>query len=760
MMMRSWIVYAFALMAFAVCADEPAFVPGTSQIPELAWEERSDWINVKKDGAKGDGVTDDTAAIQAAFDRLKNGVIMGATLYFPPGTYRITKTIEPPEPHPSGSHLAFSMIGHGRTTTLVWDGDVGGRMFWTKHGMPQSRFVGLTWDGKGKAAVGFEHASIKYFETEVRHQHEAFRNFTEAGIRVGLKTAIATAETVYDNCLFTDCGIGLYLISHNVLDHTIRNCEFRRCGTGIASTAGTNYYAMDCHFEQSSVTDVRGHGEAGCSIRRCTSQGSHQFVIHQSTVAPLSIQDCHVDAWKNPSCAILESGAPVMMFDCVFTHPPSKEAPLHVDGDLRIGHIFLSANKADGCSEIVNASENDFRKACVFNVPAGELRGTVTSARQSFLKSSVKIPGKVFDARRDFGAIGDGIADDTKAIQKTIDAARTQGNGAIAYLPHGHYVVGETLNLTGSDYFFGGCGYLSVLAWKKSVAGGTILAVHDPKNITIENISVSEEGNGFVASNDIDILQTSSGQPTSICYDRVMVYGIYKNKPLVKGLQFKNLSKNDVVLVNEVEGNIHCIDSAEATILLRLSYEGSIVSEGKSPARGGFLGGSVRLGTNCDPGMWIRDNQSIVMSDFYTESGSHFIRLDGDANLPAGRVTVQGAKFEIAKNENNAVEVDNYKGSLFVGPYCYYVGNPLHKYVQQGAAPFELTLWGACFYNSKPDFKVAPSASVTVAGCSSPADTLTSSIPDVNVAQALPKLARAFDDLRRLGVVDMKLTNP
>jgi hypothetical protein len=38
-------------------------------IPELAWEPRSDWINVRTDvspRAVGDGAADDTAALQAA----------------------------------------------------------------------------------------------------------------------------------------------------------------------------------------------------------------------------------------------------------------------------------------------------------------------------------------------------------------------------------------------------------------------------------------------------------------------------------------------------------------------------------------------------------------------------------------------------------------------------------------------------------------------------------------------------------------------
>ena len=60
--------------------------------PSINWAVKSDWQNVKTDfelKAVGDGVADDTAAIQAALSSMQSRRV----LYFPAGTYRITKTL-------------------------------------------------------------------------------------------------------------------------------------------------------------------------------------------------------------------------------------------------------------------------------------------------------------------------------------------------------------------------------------------------------------------------------------------------------------------------------------------------------------------------------------------------------------------------------------------------------------------------------------------------------------------------------------------
>jgi hypothetical protein len=69
-------------------------------------------ISVKNYGAKGDGVTDDTAAIQAAINyaqTLTNGT--SATVYFPVGTFKITSSLSITK--------AISIIGQSFSTTII-----------------------------------------------------------------------------------------------------------------------------------------------------------------------------------------------------------------------------------------------------------------------------------------------------------------------------------------------------------------------------------------------------------------------------------------------------------------------------------------------------------------------------------------------------------------------------------------------------------------------------------------------------------------
>jgi hypothetical protein len=74
--MRLYFLGWVSWLSISVSAASP-------DIPNLAWQERSDWINVKTDvvpAALGNGQADDTAAIQAALDRGRQS----RAVYLPP----------------------------------------------------------------------------------------------------------------------------------------------------------------------------------------------------------------------------------------------------------------------------------------------------------------------------------------------------------------------------------------------------------------------------------------------------------------------------------------------------------------------------------------------------------------------------------------------------------------------------------------------------------------------------------------------------
>lgn len=93
---------------------DTTFVHGT--VVQAAWLNDAndlvynDIINVKNSeyGAVGDGVTDDTAALQAAIDAL---IVAGGTLLIPPGTYRTTASLN----IAISTYKTYGILGYGAT---------------------------------------------------------------------------------------------------------------------------------------------------------------------------------------------------------------------------------------------------------------------------------------------------------------------------------------------------------------------------------------------------------------------------------------------------------------------------------------------------------------------------------------------------------------------------------------------------------------------------------------------------------------------
>ena len=704
-------------------------------IPRLDWQPRSDWINVKTDvtpAAVGDGQADDTAPLQAALNR----GVKGKTVYLPPGTYRITQTLAF-----HGPETGAAIIGHGRDTRLVWDGAVGGRMFWSD-GVAYCRYVGLVWDGRGKAAVGFDHASEKRFETEVTHEHEAFHNFTAYGIRVGNRQKVASAEILYRNCLFENCGTALGLLTFNDYDNTIDACEFRDCGTGIVANK-SNFYARNCHFEHSRAADFVVGAEHGCSIRRCTSVGSKRFVLETGTIAPLTVQDCHVADWTDPEAAVQLNGSPVLMFDCSFTQAASNRFPVKAVNASQ--KLLLSNNQPASIERLVTGIARDK----LYVIPPGQGSGVVTSAGQYFLQETVAVPTRVFDVVRDFGAKGDGRTDDSAAIQSAIDAARQQGGGAMAYLPGGRYVVFRSLSVAGRDYTLGGSGFRCGLIWRGE-PGKPFIVVSGAQNVTLANFMVGHHDLGPMTHGNDILVTAPADKPCRLVLDEVYAFGIYDKAPDKHGIHFDRLPAGSVIDAWHVQGNLRITGCAEATLLFRTSYEGTVTVEGAPSAGDGIAGFLTRLATTCRPALRVLDNNSVVMSDFYVEESDQVALLRGAAGQPAGRVTIQGPKMHL-HTQQPVFDISDYAGQVYYGQSQMYCDPKETQFRCSGTRPVQLILAGDFWYNNRPVFKAEPPAQVVLVGNSGVADSTTG-------ARELASLATALDDLRRLGEVDLRLS--
>jgi hypothetical protein len=172
----------------------------------------SSWTNLKTQyHAKGDGIQDDTQALQAALNEL--GIDKHSpVLYIPSGIYVISSTLT------MKSRLRIAIIGADPLNTiLLWKGKLGQKMFYL-NGVSYGQFSRLTWDGNHLAATGVAHewdAKIPYANSGTEHSDEIFKN-----MGTGLKSgANMDAEFSIRRCRFYACSsTGISLQGWNALD--------------------------------------------------------------------------------------------------------------------------------------------------------------------------------------------------------------------------------------------------------------------------------------------------------------------------------------------------------------------------------------------------------------------------------------------------------------------------------------------------------------------------------------------------------------
>ena len=758
---------ALAAVASGLCLMLPAVKAAVPSLPTLNWQQRSDWINVKTDvtpAAVGDGIHDDTAAIQTGLNRLSRGYFGSKSLYLPAGTYRISKTLS------LDNIYGALIVGQGQTTRVVWHGPLNQAMY-VSNGAVRSRYVGIVWDGANIAGVGIDHRPHLY-ETLVRHQDEAFLNFRQDGVRVGYQEVAVTSEVSYRNCLFQNCGAGVATLSYNDVNNNFAGCEFQDNGVSIDCERG-NAYVRDCHFERSRTTDIF---LPSCvpSVRRCTSVGSKQFITVPTSGngCALTAEDCHVDGWTGMQGAMsFGMFGPTTVVDCSFTNPPDTKAPIRLTNAGNCEQPLIVSNNSAPSSQALVDQGGDAR---ISYLPAGARGPNLSNPNHSFLKSVEAVPATILDVKTRFGAKGNDSADDTIAITNALNAAKSQGGNAVVYFPEGMYRVSSTLPISGGNYTVEGAGCQSMVRWVGN-PGGVVFSVMDPQGIALKNLLIN------APATTACIQQTSTGTaPSRMTYEELSVGG-------GRGLECVGLSASSVVHLDTFDGSTQFTDCSRAVILGDFVTGGVLQVDGAHYAKTGFLG--VQAHNDCSNvfDVIVRDNQDFVGTNFYTEQTQAALSVSGDGALlgQPGHVTIEGNK---TMTSNTSLAVNDYEGRVTYAGAGMFSYPSLPPVAHSGVRPVDIVLLGDSFTGVLPHFNFGPGAKLTCVGSYAlggwgigdeslgifqlPSYYSCVSVPDTNspgpafvalssppAALAAPAVA-ALDDFRLLGAYDLAINFP
>ena len=244
------------------------------------------WINVKKFGAKGDGITDATASIQAALDAIGNGNSTASVVYFPAGTYLIKGTLR------MNFKMNVSIIGENPATTIIkWGGAQHGTMLQV-NGTAYSRFERITWNGNKNADYAIDQSwdgSNGNFDTGNEYAEDIFTDVS-VGL-VGGFLGHGFAETTIIRCKFIrNAYAGISLGNFNALDAWVWYSVFQDCNIGLTNTSGAgNFKVYGCIFRNSKLSDITIDNTGEFSFRDNTSTNSNAFLLTQLTGNPANI---------------------------------------------------------------------------------------------------------------------------------------------------------------------------------------------------------------------------------------------------------------------------------------------------------------------------------------------------------------------------------------------------------------------------------------------------------------------------------------
>ena len=440
-------------------------------LPALAQEEFvgpfASWTNVHTYGATGNGVTDDSAALQSALADLG---LPGHSpvLYFPPGTYAVSSRLL------LSGQIHVSIVGESPDSVRIqWKGPSHASVL-RLNGVAYSKISRITFDGGGKASVLVDQSwdgQKPHFDTGNEYSDDVFTG-ASIGIRGG-DLGLGFAETSVVRSKFLSLNTGIALKNFNALDLWVWDSLFDHCGTGITNNPGAgNWHVYNSTFLYSGFADNSIGNTGGFSFIGNYSVGSRPFLAASKTFNPawITVQANLIDS-ASPAPILIRNQGPLLLLDNVIgsigSMAPGVSASSLSDTDVvSAGNRFAATTGVSVVGRVASVDDGT-KQSNRFVAPA------LIPTPPNLNRTIFEVPA--------------GATSDT--IQAAVDdAAKLSGHRPVVHVPWGQF-AGVSVTVPPTDMQVIGDGFGSELH-------GTVTLLGPASHVIVRDVSVFGPGVG------------------------------------------------------------------------------------------------------------------------------------------------------------------------------------------------------------------------------------------------------------------------
>ncbi|CAI7678522.1 unnamed protein product [Penicillium pancosmium] len=493
-----------ANIAIAAAADASYWLAGIPHQGKAAFNSNPSgytvFRNVMDYGAKGDGVTDDTAAINSAISAggrfgpasRESSTTTPAIVYFPAGTYLISSSII--------DYYFTQLIGNPNSMPVI---------------KATAGFSGLGLiDGDQYQSDGNQGwTSTNIFFRQIRNLKLDLTNIPASSAATGIHwpTGQATSIQNVDIVLSSGSGTqhqGLFIENGSggfLADITIT-------GGLYGANVGNQQFTMRNLVISDAVTGISqiwdwGWTYQGLTITNCTTAisvnngGVGNQLVGSVVVLDSTIQDCSTfvtSAWQSSTSS---NGSLILENIALENVPVAVKGP---SGTVLAGGTTTIGAWGQGHKYTPNGPTN-FQGT--FTAPTRPSALLASGSSHYYTKSKPQYEASaqsLFVSIRSAGAAGDGSTDDTSAIQSALTSAASSGK--IVFFDQGTYKVTKTIYFPPGSRIVGEA-YPVIMA-----SGSTFSSISNPVPV----IQVGKSGeSGLVEWSDM-IVSTQGSTPGAV----------------------------------------------------------------------------------------------------------------------------------------------------------------------------------------------------------------------------------------------------